>query len=139
MATSETDLQEKALVWIRDGILEVAGQDIELIVVFGSRARQQAHRLSDTDVAIKTSLSNPETRGRLRLKLISNLAGPDRSVDLIILDEADWSLKYRIARDGVVLFDRGDVWSTFVEEVLRFFPDYRIFESRFLCETLEGE
>ncbi|NHJ14011.1 MAG: nucleotidyltransferase domain-containing protein [Candidatus Thorarchaeota archaeon] len=139
MTPLKTDFQEVTLTRIRDDILEVAGQDIELIVAFGSCARKQAHRLSDIDIAIKTSLSNPETRGRLRLKLVSNLAGPDRPVDLIILDEADWSLKYRIAQDGVVLFDRGDVWLTFIEEVLRFFPDHHMFESRFLHEVLEGE
>ena len=61
------------------------------------------------------------------------------AVDVAIIQDANWALRYRIARDGIVLFQRDeDSWSNFIEEVLIYCPDYRMFKERLLRETLGG-
>jgi len=124
---------------IRERIIELAPEDIDLIVVFGSQARGTATEMSDLDIAIGASGLDQHERFDLRLRAISQFEGPRQDVDVVLMQDINWSLKYRIARDGKVLFDRtGNEWAYFVESVLKYYPDYRIFEERFLKESLEG-
>ena len=124
---------------IAQRVLEVAPDDISLIILFGSRARGDHSEHSDLDIAVATTETDSEKRFELRLQIISELEGPALAVDVVVIEEANWALRYRIARDGVVLFQRDDdSWSDFIEEVLIHYPDYRIFEQRFLKETLGG-
>jgi len=117
----------------------VAPDDINLIVIFGSRARGDHSEHSDLDVAVSTSIQDETQRFQLRLQIISRLEGPDLSVDVVLLEDANWSLRYRIAKDGVVIFHKdSDSWSNFIEEVLIYYPDYRYFERQFLRDTLGG-
>ncbi len=120
-------------------ILEAAPEGISLIVLFGSRARGDHSEASDLDIAISTTETDAQKRFDLRLQVISALEGPETAVDVVLVEDANWTLRYRIARDGVVLFQRNpDSWSDFIEEVLIRYPDYRIFEQRLLRETLGG-
>ncbi len=120
-------------------ILEAAPEDISFIILFGSRARGDHSEASDLDIAISTTETDARKRFDLRLRVISELEGPDTPVDVVLVEDANWSLRYRIARDGVVLFQRNpDSWSDFIEEVLIRYPDYRIFEQRLLRESLGG-
>ena len=120
-------------------VLEVAPDDINLIVIFGSRARGDYSEHSDLDVAVSTSIQDEKQRFELRLQIISRLEGPDLSVDVVLLEDSNWALRYRIARDGVVIFHKDtDSWSNFIEEVLIYYPDYRYFERQFLKDTLGG-
>ncbi len=124
---------------IAQRILGVAPDDINLIVIFGSRARGDHSEQSDLDIAIGTSLQDKEQRFKLRLKVISLLEGPKQPVDVVILEDSNWTLCHRIARDGVVIFQKNeDTWANFVEQVLIFYPDHRIFEKQFLKDTLGG-
>ena len=124
---------------IADRILKVAPESINLIVVFGSRARGDHSENSDLDIAIGTSLHNKEQRFKLRLQVISHLEGPKQPVDVVILEDSNWTLCHRIARDGVVLFQKNDdTWANFIEKVLIFYPDHHIFEQQFLKDTLGG-
>ncbi len=120
-------------------ILNVSPDNINLIVIFGSRARGDHSKHSDLDIAIGTSLQEKEQRFKLRLQVISLLEGPKQPVDVVILEDSNWTLRHRIARDGVVIFQKNDdSWANFVEQVLIFYPDHRIFEQQFLKDTLGG-
>lgn len=124
---------------IAQRVLEVAPDDISLIVLFGSRARGDHSEHSDLDIAVSTTEKDREKRFNLRLQIISELEGPALAVDVVLIEDANWALRYRIARDGVVLSQKDDdSWSDFIEEVLIHYPDYRIFEQRLLKETLGG-
>jgi len=124
---------------IAQRVLGVAPDDINLIVIFGSRARGDHSEQSDLDIAISTSLQDKEQRFNLRLQVISLLEGPKQPIDVVILEDSNWTLRHRIARDGVVIFQKNeDTWANFVEQVLIFYPDHRIFEQQFLKDTLGG-
>ena len=124
---------------IAQRVLGVAPDDINLIVIFGSRARGDHSEQSDLDIAIGTSLQDKEQRFNLRLQVISLLEGPKQPIDVAILEDSNWTLRHRIARDGVVIFQKNeDTWANFVEQVLIFYPDHRIFEQQFLKDTLGG-
>ncbi|MFO7835184.1 MAG: nucleotidyltransferase domain-containing protein [Candidatus Thorarchaeota archaeon] len=124
---------------IKQKILELDPEHVNLIVLFGSQARGTATEMSDLDVAVDTSGLNRMERFDFRLKAISQLEGPEQDVDIAVIEDVNWSLRYRIARDGKVLYDKtGDDWSRFVESVLKYYPDYKIFEERFLTDSLEG-
>ncbi|MHA1929275.1 MAG: type VII toxin-antitoxin system MntA family adenylyltransferase antitoxin [Candidatus Thorarchaeota archaeon] len=120
-------------------VLDITPDNIDLIVIFGSRARGDHSKQSDLDIAVSTSFQDKEQRFKLRLQVISLLEGPKQPVDVVILEDSNWTLRHRIARDGVVIFQKNeDTWANFVEQVLIFYPDHRIFEQQFLKDTLEG-
>ena len=124
---------------IAQRVLGLAPDDINLIVIFGSRARGDHSEKSDLDIAIGTSLQDKEQRFKLRLQVISLLEGPKQPIDVVILEDSNWTLRHRIARDGVVIFQKNeDTWANFVEQVLIYYPDHRIFEQQFLKDTLGG-
>jgi predicted nucleotidyltransferase len=75
---------------------------LTLIVLFGSRGRGDARSTSDWDFAYAASRAvDPLT---LRADLVEVLE-TDR-VDVVPLDRASALLRYRVARDGVPLFQR---------------------------------
>jgi Polymerase beta, Nucleotidyltransferase len=74
---------------------------LEVLVLHGSRARRDAHPLSDWDLGyIADDRFDPET---LRADLISRL-GTDR-IDLVDLEHTTGLLRYRAARDGIVMHE----------------------------------
>ncbi len=124
---------------IAQKVVAMAPDDIHLIVIFGSRARGDHSKHSDLDIAVSTSFQDKEQRFKLRLQVISLLEGPNQPVDVVLLEDCNWTLRHRIARDGVVLFQKNeDSWANFIEEVLIYYPDYRYFEQKFLKDTLGG-
>jgi predicted nucleotidyltransferase len=75
---------------------------VNLIVLFGSRSRSDAGSDSDWDFAYDAS--PPVDLLALRADLADALQ-TDR-VDVVPLDRASALLRYRVARDGVPLFER---------------------------------
>lgn len=74
---------------------------LKLLVLHGSRARGEAHEHSDWDFAY---LADPEVDiGLLYADLAAVLATDD--VDLVDLATAGGLIRYRIARDGIVVFE----------------------------------
>ncbi len=124
---------------ILDTILELSSGKIKLVAIFGSRARGDAHGDSDTDVAILTTLENSLDRASLRALLSSALNGPQIRTDIVTIEDVNWSMRYRIARDGKILYDPDDEWPKFIESVLIHYPDYRIYEEKFLKWALAGD
>jgi len=105
---------------IAQRVLEIAPDNITLIVIFGSRARGDHSKHSDLDLAVSTSFQDKEKRFKLRLQVISLLEGPEQPVDVVLLEDCNWTLRHQIARDGVVIFQ------------------YRHFEQQFLKDALGG-
>ena len=73
---------------------------LSALLLFGSRARGEARPGSDWDFAFLGGGVDPD---RLRLDLARALATD--AVDLVDLTRASALLRYRVARDGVVLFE----------------------------------
>lgn len=84
-------------------VRNLAGQfpGLRLLVLYGSRARGDAHVRSDWDFAYlgDTALDNLE----LRHRLVGALHTPD--LDLVDLSRAGGLLRYRVAKDGLLMFE----------------------------------
>jgi predicted nucleotidyltransferase len=86
-----------------DELTEIASRlpGLRLLLLHGSRARGQAHSRSDWDLAyVADSSLDPE---ELRAALGGHL--DTDAVDLADLETAGALLRYRVARDGVLLFE----------------------------------
>ena len=85
--------------------------EVKLAVLFGSTARGQDRPKSDVDLGILLDPYSPELRFRVEADL-GRAAG--RSVDVILLDDAPPLLRFEIAKEGVLLFQREDhLWTGF--------------------------
>jgi uncharacterized protein len=88
-----------------------AWPELKLAVLFGSRARGEARPGSDADLGLLLDPYSPELRFRVEAEL-GRAAG--RPVDVILLDDAPPLLRFEIAREGVLLFQReGHLWTDF--------------------------
>jgi predicted nucleotidyltransferase len=77
---------------------------LQLLVLFGSRARGEATARSDWDLGY---LGEPSLdRDGLLADLVAS-AGTE-AIDLVDLDRAGGLVRFRAARDAVVLFEAGD-------------------------------
>jgi predicted nucleotidyltransferase len=91
-----------------------------LVVLFGSRGRQDARRASDWDFGFRAASGFDALA--LRAALVEQL-GTDR-LDLADLDRASGLLRYRAARDGRVLFEREKgSFARFWTDAVRFWCD----------------
>lgn len=94
--------------------------ELVLLVLHGSRARSDAHAASDWDFAYRASGRLDELGLRAAL---SDLLRTD-DVDLVDLDRAGGLVRYRAARDGKVLLERGDgEFERFSLQAVRFWLD----------------
>ena len=76
--------------------------DLVMLVLYGSRARGDSHAHSDWDLAYQAKASfDPDAL----LAALAERLNADR-IDLVDLDRAGALLRYRIARDAVVLVER---------------------------------
>jgi predicted nucleotidyltransferase len=85
--------------------------EVKLAVLFGSTARGQARPKSDVDLGILLEPYSADLRFRVEAEL-GRAAG--REVDTVLLDDAPPLLRFEIARDGILLFEREDqLWTVF--------------------------
>ena len=85
--------------------------ELKLAVLFGSTARGEARPKSDVDLGVLLDPYSPELRFQVEAEL-GRAAG--RPVDVILLDDAPPLLRFEIAREGVLLFQREDHrWTDF--------------------------
>jgi hypothetical protein len=109
---------------IRTAAGEIPG--IAVLAVFGSRARGDARRDSDLDVAVLPELSQGASRRRLRTDLAVALAdlAPEGRVDVVLLDEAPDVLRQRVMEHGRVLINRDPAaWADLRVRTLREYGD----------------
>jgi predicted nucleotidyltransferase len=93
---------------------------LDLLLLFGSQARGEAHGASDWDFGF---LSRP---GLDVEQLLADLVTATRSseVDLVNLDRAGGQLRMRAARDGVVVYEsRPGAFADFAFEAASFWCD----------------
>lgn len=131
---------------IRQSIQAVAQAhpEIHLICLFGSRARNQAHRLSDYDIAVLVD-PLPEEAGHYKIDLICELMANLRTdaVDVVLINQATPLLKMLIYRDALVLYQASsDVWPRFAVQALREYEDtkkLRAIQNEYLVQHLRAE
>jgi predicted nucleotidyltransferase len=93
---------------------------VRLGVVFGSRARGDATAASDWDIGIVGDADLDHDA--LLADLVRSL-GTDR-IDLVDLEQAGALVRFRAARDGVAVFERGrDAFADFWHEAVDFWCD----------------
>jgi len=80
----------------------IAAPGLQLLILHGSRARGDAHDRSDWDLAYR---GDPRFDPDVLLAALADRLKADR-IDLVDLDRAGALLRYRVARDGVVLFEQ---------------------------------
>jgi predicted nucleotidyltransferase len=95
----------------------LVGRELRLAVLFGSGARDALRDDSDLDVGILPR--NPAMALSEELALQASLErAAKRAVDLVRLDRASIVLRWRVAREGIVLVaDPANEWPRFVARV----------------------
>ena len=85
--------------------------EVKLVVLFGSTARGQSRPKSDVDLGILLEPYSADLRFRVEAELGRAAA---RELDVILLDDAPPLLRFEIAREGILLFQREDhLWTGF--------------------------
>ena len=76
----------------------------DLIILFGSRARGQAGKLSDTDIAV---LSDHELdlaeRGEIAVQMARQVGGHEDKIDVVDLRTASPLLQHEVAKHGKLI------------------------------------
>jgi len=103
-----------------DAVQSVAERSagLELLMLYGSRSRDDAHTDSDWDFGYLGA--TVDTAG-LVAGIVEAL-GTDR-IDLVDLDRASGLLRFRAARDGVMVFAGAERDARFRLEAIRFWCD----------------
>ena len=110
-----------------------AMRGLDLLMLFGSRARGDAHTRSDWDFGF---LASPDVDIPAFLSALVEATGSDR-VDLVDLSRASGVLRFRAARDGQVLHERTPgVGDEFRLEAARFWCDMAPILERGYAEIL---
>lgn len=96
--------------------------EVRLAVLFGSTARGEARSHSDVDLGVSVAPDSSAVRRRTEVEL-SRATG--RPVHVVFLEEAPPLLRFEIAKDGVLLFQRqDDLWRNFKERALKDWWDW---------------
>jgi len=82
--------------------------DVDLVVLFGSRAKANSHTSSDWDLAIRfrNEPTDPMRLYGLDAELAQALRCSSDAVDVIDLDRSSYLLQRVVAEDGQLLFER---------------------------------
>jgi len=93
---------------------------LDLLVLFGSRARGDSHPGSDWDFGY---LAGPELDPYALLAGLVLLLGTDR-IDLVNLNRTNGLLRFRVAAEGKTLFESSDgVFESFAFEAISYWCD----------------
>jgi len=120
-------------------VLGLLGDQVDFIILFGSAATGHTHAMSDLDIGV--FVSSPEERWAHifndLLGLFDSEAG--QKTDVTLLNSAPLSLRFRVVRDGELLYVKDEErWLRFVETVLNLYPDWKIYIENYLNESLEA-
>ncbi|HEY0557885.1 MAG TPA: nucleotidyltransferase domain-containing protein [Thermoanaerobaculia bacterium] len=93
---------------------------LDLLLLFGSRARGESHPGSDWDFGY---LAGPELDPYDLLALLALLMGTDR-IDLVNLNRTNGLLRFRVAAEGKTLFESSDgVFESFAFGAISYWCD----------------
>lgn len=83
-------------------------EEVAVAYLFGSRARGDSGKESDFDFAILLSESFRDSYDFVRLlgELANTLNVKDDKINLVILNDADLELAYKVISEGSVIFER---------------------------------
>lgn len=121
--------------------------DVVAVYLFGSHAREQAGPLSDVDVAVLLAGTPDDDRCfDRRLEIIGGLMDilHVNDVDVAIVNQSPIALRYRVLRDGVLLYCRSrqaciEFAARTVSEYLDFKPIIERHERAILDRARKGE
>jgi len=95
---------------------------LDLLVLFGSRARHQARSDSDSDWDLGFLANNAVDQEALRESMVEILSAP--KVDLVELNRSNGLLCYFVAAEGVLIYERlPGAFMDFREAAVRFWCD----------------
>lgn len=103
-------------------------EEVDVAYLFGSRARGDSALESDWDFAILLSRSfeDPYDLVRLMGDLAGALNAGDEEVNLVVLNEAELGLAYRVVSEGLVAFERDvDRRLDFEVNVIKLYMDFK--------------
>ncbi len=120
---------------------------VMLAYLFGSRARGTSGPLSDVDVAVLLrGAPDEDLMFDMRLEIIGGLMGilHINDVDVVILNQMPLALRFRVLRDGVLLYCRDrqamiEFTARTVSEYLDFKPVLERHERAILEKARKGE
>ncbi len=97
-------------------IIKQKADIISLAYLFGSYAKGKTTEQSDIDIAVllsgKTSGINPLLSLELELEIQDKL---HRRVDIVILNNSNYSLKFEVIKTGVIIFECDSLTRKFFE------------------------
>ena len=109
---------------VLDAVRDLSG--IEVLVLFGSRARGTARPDSDVDVAVLTRSQVPDERRALHNRIAVALCdlAPEGRVDVVFIDEAPDFIRQEIMASGTVLWcNDQELWKAWRVRTMREFGD----------------
>ena len=113
----------------REVLLAVAdaarAHELELVVLFGSRAAGRARADSDADLAVRSRSGLLSARAFLDVAGALRCVFPEAEVDLVDLRRADPLLLRHIFTGGVPLFEETGVFSAMRLHAFHRYHDYR--------------
>ena len=121
---------------------DVVPDAIDLLVLFGSRAKGQASEASDWDLAV---LLHPNKDEPLRIfaldPVLANLLGcSSDAIDVVDLDHSSYLLQRVVAEEGALLFERRPgLFLNFTSRAIRQWADWCRREDKLQRERLMAQ
>jgi len=105
---------------------------LQLIILFGSQARNETTKSSDIDIAVLSHDVNLINNTSSQLSLIFDLQylmKDEGDIDLVILNSASPFLKYQVAMEGIPLYEQSeDFFLEFAIHAMKEYEDVRHFD-----------
>ena len=111
--------------------------DLELVVLFGSRAQGTATSNSDWDLGVRFSpgQGDPLRLYRLDVELATRLGCSSDAVDVVDLDQASYLLQRVVAEHGQSLFERRPgLFGSFCSRAIRQWADWQRRQQKLAAE-----
>jgi len=111
--------------------------DLDLVVLFGSRAQGTATSSSDWDLGVRFSpgQGDPLRLYRLDVELATRLGCSSDAVDVVDLDQASYLLQRVVAEHGQPLFERRPgLFGSFCSRAIRQWADWQRRQQKLAAE-----
>jgi len=111
--------------------LLAAQYNLALVILFGSHSREESTPMSDTDIAVLIDTNARDISYKLELAMLLDFQKVvnNGEVDLVLLNKATPFLKYQVAMEGELLFEKqNDLYVEFMTKAMKEYEDVRHFE-----------